>query len=308
MNYPEIFKKAWAITTEHRYLRTLGSIASLFALLVGAFRIRYILPTPIGTGRDVWQFLQMNTENPLGYAVLLGFGLIFLYGLAFVLNIVSEGGIISAIAKMSDHQAELNLSKTISLGLQSFLPLTEFRVLTNAFHIGSYILYVLLIRFYLNVYLPGNTIIQDFMPFIIIFGIIILFTTVFLNYADYHLVIHKSTVVDSIRKSTLLVVFHFQETLLITLLIILMIIRTLLNLLLIFGLPAIAVYIATFTQVILPQTAAIAVAVTFVVLVFIWSVIISGTLTVFTNAVWTLTFLELEKKQEHKILMSEPDV
>jgi hypothetical protein len=87
-----------------------------------------------------------------------------------------------------------------------------------------------------------------------------------------------------------------------------MVIRTLLNLLLIFGLPAIAVYIITFTQVLLPQTAAMAVAGTFVILIFFWSVIITGTLTVFTTAVWTLTFLELEKKQEHKILMSEPDL
>ena len=133
-------------------------------------------------------------------------------------------------------------------------------------------------------------------------------TTILLNYADYHLVIHKSSVVDSIRKSCLLVVFHLQETLLITVLLVLMVIRTLLNLLLIFGLPAIAVYIITFTQVLLPQTAAIAVAGTFVILIFFWSVIITGTLTVFTTAVWTLTFLELEKKQEHKILMSEPDL
>ncbi|MBI4835674.1 MAG: hypothetical protein HY817_00270 [Candidatus Abawacabacteria bacterium] len=308
MNYPEIFKKAWHITTEHRYLRVLGSLASLFAMLIGILRIRYIWPTPIGTGRDIWQYLLTHTANPLGWAILIGVALLALYALAFIFNVISEGGIISAIAKMYDHQAQLNFSKTVSLGLQSFLPLTEFRVLTNAFHIGSYILYILLFRFYLNIYLPGNTIIQDFMPLLIIFGVIITLTTILLNYADYHLVIHKSSVIDSIRKSSLLVVFHLQETLLITLLLILMVIRTLLNLLLIFGLPAIAVYIATFTQVLLPYTAALAVAATFVILLFIWSVIISGTLTVFTTAVWTLTFLELEKKQEHKILMSEPDL
>lgn len=308
MNYPEIFKKAWQITTENRYLRVLGSIASLFAILIGVPRIRYILPTTVGTVHDVWVFLQQNTENPLGYAILLVLGALIIYGLAFIFNIISEGGIISAIAKMHDHQAQLNLSKTISLGLQSFLPLTEFRVLTNAFHIGAYILYILLFRFYLNVYLPGNTIIHDFMPLLIVFGVIILGTTILLNYADYHLVIHKSTVIDSIRKSGLLVIFHLQETLLITLLIVLMIVRTLLNLLLIFGLPAIAVYIVTFTQAFLPPTAALAVGITFVVLLFIWSVIVTGTLMVFTTAVWTLTFMELEKKQEHKILMSEPDL
>ncbi len=307
MNYPEIFKKAWAMTTKHRYLRVLGTLASLFATLIGVWRIRYVLPTPIGTGRDIWSYLQTNTASPIVYAVLLLLGLGFIYLFAFIFGVISEGGIISAIAKMEDQQVELNFSKTISFGIQSFLSLTEYRVLTNAFHIGSYIVYILLIRFYLRIYFPENTIISDFAPLLIFIGVLVTIATIFLNYADYHLVIHKSSVVESIKKSTTLVLFHFQETLLISVLLLLMVVRTLLNMLLIFALPAIAVYIITFTQILLPATIALAVALTFVVLIFIWSVIISGTLTVFTTAVWTLTFLELEKKKEHKILQSEPD-
>lgn len=307
MNYPEIFKQAWAMTSKNRYLRVLGTIASLFATLIGVMRIRYILPTPIGTGRDIWAYLQANSNAPITYAVLLllAFGLIYL--LAFVFGVISEGGIISAIAKMYDQQVELNFSKTISFGIQSFLSLTEYRVLTNAFHIGSYIVYILLIRFYLRIYFPDSTLISDFAPVLIIIGILVTIATIFLNYADYHLVIHKAPVIDSIKKSATLVLFHFQETLLISVLLVLMVIRTLLNMLLIFALPAIAVYIITFTQILLPENIALAVALTFVILIFIWSVIISGTLMVFTTAVWTLTFLELEKKKEHKILQSEPD-
>jgi hypothetical protein len=199
------------------------------------------------------------------------------------------------------------LSKTISFGIQSFLSLTEYRVLTNAFHIGAYIMYVLLVRFYLRIYFPESTLISDFMPVIVIIGILVTISTIFLTYADYHLVIHKSQVIESIKKSATLVLFHFQETLLISVLLLLMVIRALLNMLLIFALPAIAVYIISFTQKLLPDTIALAVALTFIVVIFIWSVIISGTLLVFTTAVWTISFMELEKKKEHKILQSEPD-
>lgn len=307
MNYPEIFKRAWAMTSENRYLRVLGTIASLFATLLGIWRIRYILPTPIGTGIDVWHYLVANTNAPITYAILLVLALGITYLLAFVFGVISEGGIISAIAKMYDQHVELNLSKTISFGIQSFLSLTEYRVLTNAFHIGSFITWVLLARFYLRIYFPDSTLIGDFMPVIVIIAILITITTIFLTYADYHLVIHKAQVIDSIKKSTTLVLFHFQETLLISVLLLLMVVRALLNMLLIFALPAIAVYIISFTQLILPATIALAVALTFIVIIFIWSVIISGTLTVFTTAVWTLSFMELEKKKEHKILQSEPD-
>lgn len=307
MNYPEIFKRAWAMTSENRYLRILGTIASLFATLIGMWRIRYILPTPVGTGSDVWHYLVTNTNAPITYAVLLVLGLGLTYLLAFVFGVISEGGIISAIAKMYDQHVELNLSKTISFGIQSFLSLTEYRILTNAFHIGSFITWILLARFYLRIYFPESTLIGDFMPVIVIIGILITITTIFLTYADYHLVIHKAQVIDSIKKSTTLVLFHFQETLLISVLLLLMVVRALLNMLLIFALPAIAVYIISFTQLILPATIALAVALTFIVILFIWSVIISGTLTVFTTAVWTISFMELEKKKEHKILQSEPD-
>ncbi len=307
MNYPEIFKQAWSMTSQNRYLRVLGTIASLFATLIGLIRIRYILPTPIGTGTDIWYYLQNNTTSPITYAVLIVLGIGLTYLLAFVFGIISEGGIISAIAKMHDQQVQLNLSKTISFGIQSFLSLTEYRVLTNAFHIGAYIMYVLLIRFYLRIYFPESTLISDFMPVIVIIGILVTITTIFLTYADYHLVIHKSQVIESIKKSATLVLFHFQETLLISVLLLLMVIRALLNMLLIFALPAIAVYIISFTQKLLPDTIALAVALTFIVVIFIWSVIISGTLLVFTTAVWTISFMELEKKKEHKILQSEPD-
>lgn len=307
MNYPEIFRQAWAITTQHRYLRTLGTIASLFAILVGCLRIRYILPQPIGTGMDVWIFLQQNTDSPILYAILLLLGLGLMYALTFIFGVISEGGMISAITKIYDHNAELNISKTISFGIQSFLSLTEYRVLTNVFQISHFIIYILLVRFYLRIYLPQSTILQELTPFLIVLGIIITLATILLNYAEYHLIIHKAQVIDSIKKSATLVLFHFQETLLITLLIVLMTIRSLITMLLIFALPAIAIYIITFTKILLPENIALAVALTFVILLFIWSVMISGTLMVFTNAVWTISFLELEKKKEHKILLSEPD-
>src|SRR3972149_3539937 len=268
MNYPEILKQAWAMTTEHRYLRILGTIASLFATLLGIWRIRYVLQEPVLTGGEVWSWLQENTNNPLGWAITI----------------------------------------VIALGLQSFLPLTEFRVLTNIFHIGAFILYVLFFRFYINYFFPNNTIVQDLSPLLIFLAIVIAVTTLLLTYADYHLVIYKSSVFESIRKSVTLVIFHFRETLLMSVLILLVAIKTILNVLLIFAIPALAVYVVTFTQLFLPATIALAIGITFAVMLFYWAVVIVGTLLVFTTAVWTLTFMELEKKQEHKILKNEPDI
>src|SRR3990172_5263163 len=308
MNYPEILKQAWAMTTEHRYLRILGTIASLFATLLGIWRIRYVLQEPVLTGGEVWSWLQENTNNPLGWAITIVIVLGAIYLVAFLLSVLSEGGLISDIEKIYDQKVELDLSKTIALGLQSFLPLTEFRVLSNIFHIGAFILYVLIFRFYINYFFPNNTIVQDLSPLLIFLAVVIAVTTLLLTYADYHLVIYKSSVFESIRKSVTLVIFHFRETLLMSVLILLVAIKTILNVLLIFAIPALAVYVVTFTQLFLPATIALAIGITFAVMLFYWAVVIVGTLLVFTTAVWTLTFMELEKKQEHKILKNEPDI
>ncbi len=307
MNYPEIVKLAWTLTTEHRYLRVLGTVASLFATLLGIWRVRYVLQQPILTAGEVWHWLQENTHSPVGWAITIVVILAVIYLVAFLLSVLSEGGLISAIAKIYDQKTELDFSKTIALGLQSFLPLTEFRLLTNIFHIGAFILYILFFRFYIYYFFPDSTVVQDVSPLLIFLAIVISITTLLLTYADYHLVIHKSSIFESIQKSITLVIFHFRETLLISVLILLVAIKTILNVLLIFAIPAIAVYVVAFTQIFLPPTLALAIGITFAVMLFYWAVVIVGTLLVFTTAVWTLTFLELEKKQEHKILKNEPD-
>lgn len=312
MRYPDLIKKAWHLTVDHKYLINIGILSSVFALLIGFVRVRYILPTPTGTVMDVYEFLQNNTNNPIIYATIV----IILYGIIYIAamftNVLADGALISGIAKIESQKIRLSFGKCISLGLHAFLPLVEFKVVTSLLNIGNFIMYILLIRFYVRYYSityggGESDILSSFYPILIVAAILIAVISVFLTYGEYNLVIHRAGIFKSIKRSITLVIFHMSETILITVLVVLITIRALINILLIFLVPGIIVVLVEYLSLKVSLTISISIGAFIAVAIFWFAVKIAGTLNAFTTAVWTLTFLELDQRKEHKVLTSEED-
>ena len=304
MTYQDIIKRAWVITQEHKYLRAFGTVTSIFFLLIGILRVRYILPEPVGTMQDISQWLHDAefVDNPtpwlVTYIVLIGIIYIFF----FFTHILAEGGLIASIAKIEKRNMTLSFSKTFALGMHFFLPVVEYRAVTALFDVTRFIVMILFFRFYGRVYgFYEDSVIQNMWGLILFAGIVISIMAFFLIYAEYHLIIRKAGIIKSIRKSMTLVTFHFSETLMIAILMSLIIVRALINLLLVFLIPVAIYYLTNFITLQLSSIVAVAIGGTVGLVLFWFAARIAGVLLVFVTAVWTLMYLKIEDQKDYEI-------
>jgi len=154
----------------------------------------------------------------------------------------------------------------------------------------------------------AEAIITPLIPVFIIAGILITIISVFLTYGEYNLVVFRQGVFRSIKKSMTLVIFHFGETLLITLLISLIFIRAVVNVILIIIVPGFVAFLFSHFIAFVPFPILLSVGGIFVLIGFYFIARITGTLTAFITAVWTLTFIELESRKEYAIVPGQSDL
>lgn len=310
MKIPDIIRESWRMTVDHKYLVSLGTFASIFTLLLGVYRLRLLAPEPIFTLTDILGYFESHTDQPYVYfgGYLAVYGLIYLG--FFLTNIIVEGGLIATIAKIKIQNVRLSFSRGLSLGMHSFLPLTEYRILTNLFNVGHIVLYFLFFRYYLRYFLDADRAAEILEPlwWVLLFVLVIVgIISVFLTYGEYSLVVYRTGVLKSIRKSITLVIFHLGETVLIMLLVSLIFLRAVINLVLIFLIPAFVGYLIVHFSTFMPFNILVAIGGIVTIVIFYFTARITGALYAFTTAVWTLTYLELEARKEYAILPGQEE-
>lgn len=303
MNYREIVAEAWHFTQENRRLAIwYGAVPAFFSTVVGIGYIVYqyyaflssklflnwersFLSLLITHGLD---FLQQHREVVLPLIVT---AVIMLLGY-FVIPVICEGALIQLIARRKNGQ-NVPGKTGLRYGLLSFLPLFEYRLLIQTFSIFS-----ILSTMGMALRNLGWGIMNTLVPIMIFILLVALVTALFLNYAEYYIVIDGEGVFSSISKSFGLVVKHLEETLLLTVLMLIIGVRIIIQLLFVLLIPAVAIgAVYLFATANLP-TLGVGLGAGLGVIGLIVAAYLNGIIHTFAVAVWTFTFLKLTSEVE----------
>lgn len=198
-----------------------------------------------------------------------------------------EGSIIQIIARKKNGQ-EVKMREGIRYGLLSFLPIFEYSWLVRTFSVVSAFTWAGFLARNL-----GWDALNTFTPILIIYFIIGLIVAVLFTYTEFFIVIDDRKVIESIAKSSTLVVTHLEETLLLSILMLIISVRILLQIVFVLLIPgAMLLIIYLFASASIPFVAYVVAGGVGLVLLYIASYL-SATIHVFAASVWTFTFLEL---------------
>ena len=198
-----------------------------------------------------------------------------------------EGSIIQIIARKKNGQ-EVKMREGIRYGLLSFLPIFEYSWLVRTFSVVSAFTWAGFLARNL-----GWDALNTFTPILIIYFIIGLIVAVLFTYTEFFIVIDDRKVIESIAKSSTLVVPHLEETLLLSILMLIISVRILLQIVFVLLIPgAMLLIIYLFASASIPFVAYVVAGGVGLVLLYIASYL-SATIHVFAASVWTFTFLEL---------------
>lgn len=302
MSPQDILRRSWTLTAQHPGLQIFGTLSALFSILIGIPRLHYILRTDLIGWERIYDLLRVIQGSPTVAATTVISSFALLYIGSFFVHVISEGAVIAAITKAETSGAPVSRRTALALGLQSFLRLVEFKGAVALFSITSMITYVLLFDFYSARFLDGVSIVREFLPLTVFICVVVATLSVLFTYAEYHFIAQRSTIIDALKRSARLVLFYLSETMLLTMLLVLIFLRTLLNVLLVFVVPGAALAATSFLTIRLAPELNLAILLV-VGIVSIWyAARISGVLMVYTHAVWTLTYLHLQTRNDHVVL------
>lgn len=303
MEYRRIIKEAWGFTQSNK--RLMKWYAFLPALITTVVSLGYFIyqyyafansslfsevdrNTLLMILNKIYEFLTTNPKlvaPSIVAAVFLALVYIFYPTLA-------QGALIQIIARKRNNQP-VKLISGVSYGLKSFLKLFEYHLIIRAFSVtailteGAFILR--------NLGLEALKFMLPILGLLIIIGIVIglLFT-----YAELFIVIDKEGVFKSMRSSTSLVVDHWQHTLLILILLLIIGLRVILNIIMVVVIPLLIFLGVGLAASVAVSYVGYAIGGVIALIGLYLSGYLGGTLTVFSTAVWTFTFLELTEEGE----------
>jgi len=294
----QIIGEAWEFTQNNKNIIVWYALPpSLLTTLAGILYLIYQYYAIISSRLfENWDhsFLFLLISNVLNivksnFSVTLPFliAAIIIAILYFIIPSFCEGAIIQLIARKRNAQP-VKLRHGVRYGLLSFLPLFEYSFVVKTFSVVSLLFWFLFIARNL-----GWGAVSAFSPIFIIFGIAAIILTLLFTYSEFFIVIDSSNIINSMSKSSTLVVTHLEETLLLSILMIIISVRILIQIIFVLLIPAAMMGIAYFvTASTVPELAIWASGIVGIILLYIASYL-NGTIHVFAAAVWTFTFLEL---------------
>ncbi len=300
MDHRSVIVRAWQLTQENKgkfflFGFSLGFITLTAEALWMVWQYYSFSHAPNLTGKE-WHFGELfgYTKQiivslaPYIHWILLG--VLFFIFLFFLVLPVFQGGIIVLIKRAHDG-LEVRKRHGISEGILNFFKLFAFHNLV------SFVFSPLSIFTYTTT--PLKYISNEVFYFVLIPGVLWLLVAIVANilfvYVTFFLVLRQMHVGEAIRASARFVVRYFAETLVVFALLLIIALRVLFNIILVFVIPALITYaLVFFIQFLIGYEIIIMGILAFIMLIVAsW---IYGNFLVFTQAVWELTFLELEKK------------
>ncbi|MFH1283971.1 MAG: hypothetical protein ABIH78_00040 [Candidatus Peregrinibacteria bacterium] len=304
MNYRKIIAESWLYTQKNKKLILwFGFLPALFTTTfsVGylayqffAFKKSYLFDDSDESflhevAAFIWTFIRDHVSLTVPLVIVAAiFAIVYL-----LFPTLAKASSIQMIARNRNNQPA-GVGTGLRHGIMSFLPLLEYHLLIKTFAFFSIIIEMAFVLRNL-----GPVIFKLFLPVFIIFVIISLVLTILFTYADFFIVVDDDGVFESMKKSAKLVVMNLKHTFLVTILMLIIGIRIVIQVILVFLIPALIVlitgYIATVT---LPVTSVIVGGlVGFVALII--AAYLNGIVDIFSYTVWTFTFLELTSQKIH---------
>lgn len=303
MNYRQLIAEAWNFTQKNKPLIVwYGFIPSFLTTTFGIFYLMYQFfafkrsplfdnaPTSFlhEVSRFVFQFVTTNLQISIPLVVILAiFGLLYLF-----LPTLLQASAIQFIARRKNGQ-NVTLGDAFKYGIFAFLPLLEYHLIIKTFGVFSILTEAAFVLRNL-----GGAIFKILLPlfiFIVVVGIIL---TLFFTYTDFFIVIDKKGVMRSIGASAKLVILHWQRTFLITILMLIIGLRIILQVIFVLLIPALVLLIAGYLATVKLAQIGFLIGIGIGLIALLFAAYLGGIVNIFSNAVWTYTFLELTSEKE----------
>ena len=273
--------------------------------------------TLVGIGYLVYQFLAFRTSpffgakefdfsrieslmrdfasNHPGLLILLAVLAAIVGILYFLLPPFCEGGIIGLTSAIHKKKEGVKASDGIAIGAHHFLRMFEFRMVIGSF---GFIYFLTVISLTIRK-LGTPSWLVFLLGFIFIASLLISFLFI---YAQNFIVLENRKLIPAFIGSAQLVISNFGKTILMWFLMLLISIRVIINVVLIFFIPALVAFVANFFVSVIAFTFGIILAALVGFAVILLASYLAGVLHVFTTVAWTLTFLNLDSHRVEKLL------
>ena len=298
ISYRKIIAEAWEFTqNSKRLILIYAFFPALLTTLVGILYLVYqyyaILSSPLIENWEqsfttvfVTNVIQVIRDNFSWTWPIILFAAIIVILYLFIPSFC-EGAIIQLVARKRNGQ-QVRARDGIGHGFLSFLPLFEYSLLIKTFSIVSILTWSSFIARNLS-----WSVLETFFPIIIIVGIVGIILTLLFTYSEFFIVIDDRGVIESITKSSVLVITHLEETLLLSILMLIISLRILIQIVFVLLIPiVVALIFYLIASTALPSVAFIVGGIIGILLLYLASYL-SSIIHVFAASVWTFTFLEL---------------
>lgn len=303
MHYRQIIAESWKYTQSNkRLIIWFGFLSSLFTTTVGvgyiayqffAFKSSYLFSKEEHSFLNqvvgfIMDFIKANLTLTVPLVI---FGIIFAI-FYFLYPTLAKAGAIQVIARNKNGQ-KAGIGTGLRHGMMSFLPLFEYHLLIKTFGFFS-----ILIEMSFVLRNLGPVLFKILLPLFILLIIIGFLLTLLFTYTDFYIVIDNEPIFSAMKKSAKMVIMHWKYTFLISILMIIIGLRIILQVVMVFLIPALIIlitgYLATVT---LPVTGVIVGGVVgFIALIL--AAYLTGIVEIFSYTVWTYTFLAVTQEKE----------
>jgi hypothetical protein len=236
----------------------------------------------------IWGFLSSHGS----WAVPLIIVTVILLISFLLLPTLAQAAAIQKIARNRNGQ-KATVGTGIKFGIFSFLALLEYHLLIKTFSFFS-----ILMEMSFTARNLGVGIFKILLPFFVLFLLIGLLLTLLLVYADFFIVIDGDGVFKSMKKSIKLVISSWKHTFLITMLLLLIGARIVIQVVIIFMIPALIAVIVGYLATVALPIITIIVAIILGTAGLLLAAYLNGIVDIFVYTVWTFTFLELTSEKE----------
>ncbi len=312
ISYREIIRDAWSFTQNNKKLiMVYAFIPALLGTLAGILYLIYqyyaVISSPLVENWEssftimfVSNVLQVLRDN-LSWSWPIIIAVIIIVVAYLLIPSFCEGAIIQLIARKRNKQ-DIRTRDGIKYGMLSFLPLFEYSWVTRTFSLVSMISWTSFVGRNL-----GWNALEAFLPLAIFMAIVGAILTVIFTYSEFFIVIDDCGVIEAISKSSVLVVTHLEETLLLSILMLIISLRIIIQIVFVLLIPAVvAVIIYYVTSAAVPLLAFIIGGVIGALLLYL-AAYLNSIIHVFAASVWTYTFLELTH-DDYVSAREEPEV
>jgi hypothetical protein len=303
MNYRQVIAESWSFTQKNkRLILWYGCIPALFEIVSGIGFIVYqyfafkkselfdyhgpsFLSELFSFG---WNFFKTDVGRGVILLIVAGLGILLYLALPTLLQCAA----VQYIARRRNKQ-EATLGDGMRHGVFSFLPVLEYHAMIKIFAffwLLSEAAFVLR-----NLGMDAFQFLGPVFFIVFLFGLLL---SLLFTYTVFYIIIDGKNVMKSIGLSIKLVILNWTHTFLITVLMLIIGVRIVIQLIIVLSIPAITLLLGGYLATTMLAGVGYILAGILGVIALIFAVYLSGIIEIFSNTVWTFTFLELTEKGE----------